>query len=143
MKPEKSNSKSICFIAARGGSKGIPKKNLKILNKKPLIVHTIESELDANIFDAVIVNTDDKEIAQIAKQYGAEVPFMRPKYLSGDKILYGEVLIHAITKLFSLGYKFDSVVSRDCTVPFITKHDLRGAYRLYNEQDCDGVHSVC
>ena len=135
--------KPICFIPARGSSKGIPRKNIKKLGNKPLIVYTIETALESKIFEHVIVNTDDKEIAQIAKQYGAEVPFMRPKYLAGDKTGYWEVLIHAIKKLFSLGYKFNSVVSRDCTVPFITKHDLREAYRLYSEQDCDGVHTVC
>ena len=71
--------KPICLIAARGGSKGVPRKNLRLLGNKPLIAHTIEKSLDSKLFDHVIVSTEDPEIAKISKQYGAEVPFMRPK----------------------------------------------------------------
>jgi len=135
--------KSICFIAARGGSKGVPRKNIRKLGDKPLIAYTIETALDSNIFDHVIVSTEDDEIASISKKYGADVPFMRPKYLAQDKVIYGDVVMHAITKLSNLDYEFDTIVSRDCTVPFIDKNDLKNAMNLYVTKECDGVHSVC
>ena len=108
-------TKSICFIAARAGSKGVPGKNIRILNGKPLIAHSIEAALDSKIFSSVIVSTEDKKIARIAKEYGAEIPFIRPKKLSTDAVGGEEVLLHGIKKLFSLGYNFDIVQMRDCT----------------------------
>ena len=95
--------KSICFIGARGGSKGVPKKNIRLLNGKPLISYTIESALNSNIFDSVIVSTENEEIAKIAKKYGAEIPFMRPKELATDKAGMYEVILHGINNLKSLG----------------------------------------
>lgn len=135
--------KSICFIAARGGSKGVPRKNIRKLGDKPLIAHSIETALNSNVFDHVIVSTEDNEIASISKKYGAEVPFMRPKYLAKDKVIYGDVVMHALKKLYELGYEFDAVASRDCTVPFIDEVDLKKAMNLYATSVCDGVHSVC
>lgn len=134
--------KPICFIPARGGSKGIPKKNIKILGDKPLIVHTIESALNSNIFDHVIVSTDDEEIAQVSKHCGAEVPFMRPSGLANDTTSTDEVLIHGINSLFSLGYKFEIVALRDCTVPFIDASDMKGAIDLLQKSDCDAVFAA-
>ena len=74
----------ICFIGARGGSKGVPRKNIRKIAGKPLIAYTIESAINSGIFSSVIVSTEDKEIAKIAKKYGAEIPFIRPKKLSTD-----------------------------------------------------------
>ena len=74
----------IAFIPARGGSKGVPGKNIKEICGKPLIAHTIEAALKADKIDRVIVTTDDEDIARVARQYGAEVPFMRPDYLASD-----------------------------------------------------------
>ena len=71
--------KPICFIAARGGSKGVRRKNIRLFGGKPLIAHSIDSALNSNIFSHVVVSTEDKEIAKIAKKYGAEIPFDRPK----------------------------------------------------------------
>jgi len=99
--------KPICLICARGGSKGIPNKNIKIISKKPLIAHTITSAINSKLFSHVIVSTEDKKIAQISKKYGAEVPFIRPKKLSSDTTSVGDVFIHAIKKLYSLGYEFE------------------------------------
>ena len=93
--------KSLCFIAARGGSKGVPRKNIRMLGNKPLIAHTIEKSLDSKIFSNVIVSTEDNEIAGIAKKFGAEVPFMRPKKLALDTTSMVEVMIHGINKLHS------------------------------------------
>ena len=134
--------KSICFIGARGGSKGIPKKNLKLLNGKPLISYTIESALNSNIFSSVVVSTEDKEIARIAKKYGAEVPFIRPKKLATDTAGMYEVILHGINKLKSLEYDFDIIVNRDCTVPFIQNHDIQMTIDILKRKKADAVYGV-
>ena len=134
--------KSICIIPARGGSKGIPKKNIQILGDKPLIAHTIESALDSGLFENVVVSTDDEEIAKISKQYGAEIPFMRPKKLAMDTTTIDDVLVHGINELYSLGFKFEILVLRDCTVPFIDKDDLFGAVTLLKKSKCDSVFAA-
>lgn len=134
--------KPLCFIPARGGSKGILKKNIRLLGDKPLIAHTIESALQSNIFDHVIVSTDDKEIAEISKQYGAEIPFMRPKKFATDTTTTDDVLVHGINELYSLGYKFQILMLRDCTVPFINKDDMIGAITLLKKSKCDSVFAA-
>ena len=134
--------KSICFIGARGGSKGVPKKNIRLLGGKPLISYAIESALNSNIFQDVIVSTDSEEIAKIAKKYGAEVPFMRPKKLATDKAGMYEVILHGINNLKSLGYDFDILVNRDCTVPFIRNKDIVGTINLLKKEKVDAVYGV-
>lgn len=134
--------KPICFIAARGGSKGVPRKNIRPLLKKPLIAHTIEKSLDSGIFSHVVVSTEDQEIAKISKKYGAEVPFMRPKNLAQDKTGMAEVMIHGITELKKLGYEFDIFVNRDCTVPFIRNSDIKSSIKLLKKTNCDAVYGV-
>lgn len=134
--------KTVCLIPARGGSKGIPHKNIKILGDKPLIAHTIERALSLKKFDHVIVSTDDKRIANISKKYGAEVPYFRPKNLATDYSSMDEVMLHDLKKLDSLGYKFDTVVLRDCTVPFISKSDIIGTLKKLEESNCDLVIAV-
>jgi len=134
--------KPICFIGARGGSKGVPRKNLRDFNGKPLVAHTIEKALDSKIFSHVIVSTEDKEIALTAKKFGADVPFMRPKKLATDTASFEDVLVHGLKKLYSLGYEFDIFVNRDCTVPFIRNEDISGSIKLLQEKNCDGVFSV-
>ncbi len=134
--------KSICFIGARGGSKGVPKKNTRLLNGKPLIAHTIESAINSNIFESVVVSTEDKEIAKIAKKYGADVPFMRPKKLATDKAGMYEVIIHGINNLKSLGYDFDILVNRDCTVPFIRNKDIARTMNILKREKVDAVYGV-
>ena len=134
--------KSICFIGARGGSKGVPKKNIRLLGGKPLISYAIESALNSNIFQDVIVSTDSEEIAKIAKKYGAEVPFMRPKKLATDKAGMYEVILHGINNLKSLGYDFDILVNRDCTVPFIRNKDIARTINILKKEKVDAVYGV-
>ena len=134
--------KPICVIAARGGSKRVPKKNIKMLAGKPLIAYTIESALDSNIFGSVVVSTEDNEIARVSKRFGAEVPFMRPKNLATDTATTDDVLIHSVKKLRSLGHKFEIMVNRDCTVPFIASKDIRHSIKLLKEKNCDIVCGV-
>lgn len=131
--------KSICFIAARKGSKGVPKKNIREIGGKPLIAHSILAALETGIFESVVVSTEDKEIAKIAKEFGAEVPFIRPKYLATDSASGEEVLLHGIKKLYSKGYNFDTVQLRDCTCPFIRKKDLIGSINLLEKTQSDCV----
>ena len=134
--------KPVCFIGARGGSKGVPNKNTRLLNGKPLIAYSIETALSSNIFSSVIVSTEDERIGRVAKKYGAEVPFIRPKRLATDSSGMDEVIIHGIKKLRSLGYMFDILVNRDCTVPFIRNVDVRGSIELLKEKKCDAVFGV-
>ena len=134
--------KPICLICARGGSKGVPNKNIRILGKKPLIAHTIEKAISSKLFSHVFVSTEDKKIIKIAKKYGAEVPFVRPKHLSRDSTPIGDVFLHAIKKLFSLGYKFDIFVNLDCTVPFIRKKDISNTIKILNKKKVDAVYGV-
>ena len=134
--------KPICFIAARGGSKGVRRKNIRLLAGKPLIAHTIEKALDSNIFSSVIVSTEDSEIAKIAKNFGAEVPFIRPKKLATDTASTDDVIIHAVKKLRSVGYRFEIMVNRDCTVPFVRNNDIKGSIKLLIKKNCDIVCGV-
>jgi CMP-N,N'-diacetyllegionaminic acid synthase len=134
--------KSICFIGARGGSKGVLRKNIRKINGKPLIAYSIESALDSKIFNHVVVSTEDKEIARIAEKYGAEVPFMRPKKLATDKIGFAPVLHYGIKKLYSLGYEFEIIAQRDCTAPFIRKKDMLGSMNLLKKEKAYAVFCV-
>ena len=134
--------KPICIIPARGGSKGVPKKNIRPIAGRPLIAHTIEAALNSNIFSRVFVSTEDKKIASIAKKYGAEVPFKRPKRLSNDIVHVDDALLHAVKKLYSMGYKFDIFVWRDCTVPFIRDSDILGSIKLLKKKKCEVVVGV-
>ena len=86
----------LAVIPARGGSKGVPHKNIRDLDGKPLIAYTIEAAIKSKVFDKIVVSTDSSEIAEIAQRYGAEVPFIRPKDLSGDFSSSDDVVLHAI-----------------------------------------------
>jgi len=134
--------KSICFIAARGGSKGVKRKNIRLLDGKPLIAYTIESALDSKIFNHVVVSTEDEEIAKISKKFGADVPFLRPKKLASDNANMNDVLLHGIKQLYNLGYNFDILVIRDCTVPFIRNKDIKGSISLLKKSKVDTVLGV-
>ena len=134
--------KPLCFIAARGGSKGVPGKNLRKIGGHTLLAHTIRKALKSKIFSYVIVSTEDKKIAKIAKENGAQVPFMRPKYLATDNATTTDVILHGIKKLESMGYEFNVIVNLDVTVPFLRMKDVRSAIELLNKKKCDGVYGV-
>jgi len=131
--------KPLCFIAAQGKSKGIKSINIKELAGKPLIAYTIDSVINSNLFSHVIVSTENDEIAQISEEFGAEVPFKRPKRLATDKTGMDEVLLHGIKELYSLGYEFDIFVNRDCTVPFIRNRDVSNAISSLKRNAADAV----
>ena len=120
--------KTIAIIPARGGSKRIPKKNIKDFFGKPLIAYSIEVALKSELFDRVIVSTDDAEIAKIAQEYGAEVPFIRPKNLSDDFSGTGAVIKHAIEFLKSRGDEFDYVCTLYATAPLLQEQYLKEGF---------------
>ncbi len=123
----------IAIIPARGGSKRIPKKNIKLFHGKPLIAYSIEVALKSKLFDKVIVSTDDEEIAKIARSYGADAPFIRPKELSDDFTGTGAVVNHAIEFLKQNGEKIDFVCTIYATAPLISeKYLVEGIEKLKN-----------
>ena len=131
--------KPICFIPARGGSKGIRGKNIRKLCNKPLLAYTIESALSSKLFQHVVVSTEDPKIARIANEYGAETSFLRPKRLARDNTTTEAVLVHGISQMNKLGYELDIIMLRDCTVPFIDAKDMKGALNLLTKKKCDAV----
>ena len=134
--------KPLCLIAARGGSKGVPGKNLKSIGGKPLLVNGINKAIKSRVFRYVVVSTEDNKIATIAKQSGADVPFMRPKKLATDTATTIDVILHVNKKLENLGYKFNVIVNLDITSPFIRTKDIKGALSLLKKKKCDGVFGV-
>ncbi|MGH9458946.1 MAG: cytidylyltransferase domain-containing protein [Thermoanaerobaculia bacterium] len=136
--------KILAVVPARGGSKGVPRKNVRVVAGKPLIAYTIETALAAGdlFFDAV-VSTDDPEIAEIARAFGASVPFLRPAELAGDRVATVPVLQHAVETMERFhGVTFEWVCLLQPTEPFRTVDDLVGAVRLAELGDCDSVISV-
>ncbi len=119
---------AIAIIPARGGSKRIPRKNIKRFAGKPIIGYTIEAAIKSGLFDKVIVSTDDEEIAAVAKSFGAEIPFMRPKSLSDDYTGSNEVLKHAIHWLGENGCPPEYVCCIYATAPFIQVSYLKEGF---------------
>lgn len=133
----------LCVIPARGGSKGLPGKNIKELSGKPLIAYTIEQARESKYIDRVIVSTDNDEIAVISKKCGAEVPFMRPAALSGDQVATVEVLLHAINWLEEEEkYDFDILVLLHTTTPLRAVKDIDSCIKLLQGPKVDNVFSV-
>lgn len=133
----------LAVIPARGGSKGVPGKNIKELAGKPLIAYTIEAAIASNIFEKVIVSTDSTEIAEIASGFGAEVPFLRPYEISGDLTSSDDVILHALSFYEQQGIRFDEVCKLQPTSPLRSVRHLQEAYQLFCEKNADFVVSVC
>ena len=134
--------KILGVIPARGGSKGVPNKNIKILDGKPLIAYTIESSLRSEELDRIIVSTEDEEISKIAIQYGADVPFLRPKELSQDNTPTIDVLIDLVKKLIKKGEHYDTVCILQPTVPFRSTEDVSKAIKVFKGSSTDSLVSV-
>lgn len=130
----------IAIIPARGGSKGLPGKNIKEMCDKPLIAYTIEAALKSKSIDHVILSTDDEEIAAVAKKYGAEVPFMRPAELASDTAMAVDNYIYTIGRLEKeWNTKIDSFVVLQPTSPLRIAEDIDGAVELFNARNADSV----
>ena len=119
------DAKTIAVVPARGGSKRIPRKNIKPFCGKPMIAYSIEAAIRAGIFDEIIVSTDDEEIADVARNAGASVPFMRPKELSDDFTATGAVVEHAIKFLQARGDRIKFVCTIYATAPLIDEFYIK------------------
>lgn len=115
---------TVAIIPARGGSKRIPRKNIRSFRGKPMIAWSIEAARCAGVFDRIVVSTDDDEIASVARDCGAEVPFMRPPELSGDSVATIPVVAHAIRQLLSVGEAPQAVCCLYATAPLVQAADL-------------------
>ncbi len=135
-------SKSIAIIPARGGSKRIPRKNIKDFFGKPLIAYSIEAALESKLFDKIIVSTDDAEIAEIAKRYGADIPFMRPKELSDDFTGTDDVTNHALEWFREKGETFEFVCTIYATAPLLQSKYLIEGYKALKDSTAINAFSA-
>ena len=133
---------NICIIPARGGSKRIPRKNIREFNGKPIIAYSIEVALECDFIDKVIVSTDDKEISQVAIKYGASVPFVRPRELSDDFTATNPVVMHAVDWMESNGYEIESVCCLYPTAPLISSNSLTSSYKKFIKNKADFCFSA-
>lgn len=136
------NNKIIGIIPARGGSKGIPHKNIIDLCGKPLISYTIKAGLDSKYIDYLMVSTDDDEIARVSKKNGAEVPFMRPAELASDTSKTLDAIIHGLNELKKNGKVFDTLILLQPTQPLRTSDDIDLSIEKYFANDCVPLVSV-
>lgn len=132
--------KSLAIITARGGSKRIPKKNIKEFCGKPIIAYSIGAALDSGVFDEVMVSTDSEEIAEIARKYGASVPFMRSEAASDDYATTADVIIEVLNEYKKMGKEYEAFACIYPTAPFITGKKLKEASDLL--KNADGVVPV-
>jgi len=133
----------LALTPARGGSKGLPRKNVKLLRGKPLIAWTIEEAKKSAYIDKIVVSTDDNEISRVSRKYGAEVPFIRPKKLANDNAKTIDVALHAINRLESDGLVYDLILVLQPTSPLRTAGDVDEAVKLFFLKDAKAVLSVC
>ena len=135
-------SKKIAIITARGGSKRIPRKNIKDFCGKPILAYSIQAAVDSGIFDTVMVSTDDEEIAEIARRYGAEVPFYRSAETANDFATTNDVLLEVLAEYEKCGQKFDMAVCIYPTAPFVTAEKIKAAVDQLSESDADTLIPV-
>jgi pseudaminic acid cytidylyltransferase len=133
---------NIAIIPARGGSKRIPRKNIKEFHGKPMIAYSIEAALESGCFEKVIVSTDDVEIAEVARQWGAETPFIRPDNIADDYATTMDVIQHAIDWCEEKSCQFDKVCCIYATAPFVQAEDLRRGLSLIKEPNVQYAFSA-
>ena len=134
--------KNLAIITARGGSKRIPRKNIKEFMGKPMLAYAIEAALDSGLFDEVMVSTDDKEIASIAEQYGAKVPFMRSAETANDFATTADVLDEVVNEYKKRGTIYDNICCIYPCVPFLTGNILKNAYEKFVSSGLDRLTPV-
>lgn len=132
----------IAVITARGGSKRIPRKNIREFCGKPILAYSVQAALESGIFDTVMVSTEDKEIAETACRYGAEVPFLRSSRNSDDFAVTKDVLREVLEEYESRGERFDVLCCIYPTAPFVTGERLREAVELLEKNGADSVLTV-
>jgi CMP-N,N'-diacetyllegionaminic acid synthase len=134
-----SEVKVLAIIPARGGSKGLPGKNIKVLDNKPLIAWTIDAAIESKVCHKVIVSTDCEEIAKVATEYGAQVPFLRPEGLGDDNATTVDVMLHAMD---NIDFNFDILMLLQPTSPLRSASDIKNALKLFKASDVSSVVSV-
>jgi N-acylneuraminate cytidylyltransferase len=135
-------TKNIAIIPARGGSKRIPRKNIKEFLGKPIIAYSIQAALESNLFDEVIVSTEDKEIAEIAKSFGASVPFLRSAENSDDYATFSDVLLEVSHQLKTAGVDFENICLILSTAPFVTSSKLIDSFKIFDTERFDSLYPV-
>ena len=133
---------NLCIIPARGGSKRIPKKNIKLFLGKPIIAYSIKAALNSKLFDEVMVSTDDKEIAKIAIQYGAKVPFMRSEKTANDFATTFDVIFEVLKDYDLLNKKFNYSCCIYPCAPFVTKEKLTASFEILQQNNFDSVFPI-
>lgn len=134
--------KRLAIITARGGSKRIPRKNIKLFLGKPILAYSIEAAVASGLFDEVMVSTEDEEIAEIAKQYGAKVPFYRSEKTAGDFATTNDVLLEVIDEYEKRGKFFDAACCVYPTAPFVTAEKIKDAMTQLEASDADTLIPV-
>ena len=133
--------KNLCIIPARGGSKRIPRKNIKPFMDKPIMAYSIEAAKTSGLFDEIMVSTDDVEFVEVAQKYGASVPFLRSESTSNDFAGTEEVMLEVLDDYKKLGKEFDNFCCLYSTAPFVTADRLKEAYELLGD-DVDAAFTV-
>ena len=135
--------KNLAIIPARKGSKGIKDKNIKLLNGRPLMAYTIQAALESGLFEQVVVSTDSEEYAEIARKFGAEVPFLRDAANASDEASSWDVVKEVLIKLNNRGLTFDSFALLQPTSPLRNSSDIKAAYEILWMKHAESVVSVC
>lgn len=135
--------RNLAIIPARSGSKGLKNKNIKLLNDKPLIAYTIETAHKSKLFTEIMVSTDSKKYAEIAKKHGAKVPFLRPSDLAQDDSTIIDVVKNIIIEYGKSNLEFDNIAILQPTSPFRSEEDIIAAYNKLVEKKLNAVVSVC
>ena len=135
--------KNIAVIPARSGSKGLPDKNIREINGKPLLAYSVEAALNSGCFDTVHVSTDSEKYADIARKYGADVPFLRSAELASDIANTWDAVREVLSRYAEVGKSFETVMLMQPTTPLRTGEDVQAAYRLMHEKKAKSVIAVC
>jgi CMP-N,N'-diacetyllegionaminic acid synthase len=137
------NQKLIAVIPARSGSKGLKDKNIRPLAGKPLMAYTIIAAQESGIFDEIFVSTDSPQYAEIAKKYGAQVPFLRDASLATDTASSWDVVRNGLEQYKNIGFEFTTAVLLQPTSPLRVAKDIKDAFSVYQEKQANAVVSVC
>ena len=140
---KKMNGNNIAVIPARSGSKGIIDKNIRELNGKPLLAYTIEAAQKAGLFDVIHVSTDSQQYANLAKEYGADVPFLRTDILSSDVATTWDAMKYVLCEYEKRGRKFDIITVLQPTSPLRTSDDILAAFDFFKAKQANMISSVC
>ena len=134
---------NLAVITARSGSKGLKDKNIKLLGDRPLLAYSIEAAKDSGMFEKIFVSTDSELYAETARQYGADVPFLRARAIAGDNASSWDAVREAVQGYEKLGQRFDTVTLLQPTSPLRRAEDIRQGYQRFIEKEADYVIGVC